>query len=335
MSGAAPVANAPRPLSPLRWGLLGCGGAASKFASDLSAHSFVMAAAASRDGARAAAFAAKHGIPTSHASYDTLLADPAVEAVYISLPNHLHAEWTIRAARAGKHVLCEKPAALSAAECEAMIRAAERAGTFFMEGFMYRCHPQWGLARAILDEGAIGTIRSLQASFCYDMGQRPGNIRLSPGAGGGALSDVGCYALDFARRFAGSEPVGMKVSARIGPEGVDEFAEAALEFPGGFEARITCALREARPHLAVIEGDLGRIEIPRPWHPPADGAEVKVFTADGESIYRTGDGLGLFAREALEVAENLGNRQGPSMTWEDSLGQARALERMRREAGLA
>lgn len=335
MSGAVPGGTTPRPRSPLRWGLLGCGGVASKFARDLSAHGFILAAAASRDGSRAAAFAGGHGIPVSHASYDALLADPGVEAVYISLPNHMHAEWSIRASRAGKHVLCEKPAALSEADCEAMIRAAERAGTFFMEGFMYRCHPQWGLAQAIVDEGAIGAVRSLRAAFCYDMGQRPGNIRLSPAAGGGALADVGCYALDFARRFAGAEPIGMKVKARIGPEGVDEFAEAILEFPGGIKAEIACALREARPHLAVIEGDGGRIEIPRPWHPPADGAEVKVFTADGEACYRTGDGLGLFAREALEVGENLGMRQGPSMPWEDSLGQARALARLRKEAGLA
>jgi predicted dehydrogenase len=203
-----------------------------------------------------------------------------------------------------------------------------------MEGFMYRCHPQWGLARAILDEGSIGAVRSLRAAFCYDMGERPGSIRLSRAAGGGALADVGCYALDFARRFAGGEPIGMRVTARIGPEGVDDFAEARLEFPGGVKADLVCGLREARPHLAVIEGELGRIEIPRPWHPPADGAEVKVTTADGEICYRTGDGLGLFAREALEVAENLGRGQGPSMPWEDTLAQARALERMRIEAGV-
>jgi len=328
------AATAQRPRSPLRWGLLGCGGVASKFAKDLSAHAFIIGAAASRDGSRAAAFASGHGIPRSHASYDALLDDPGVDAVYISLPNHLHAEWSIRASRAGKHVLCEKPAALSAADCEAMLHAAERAGTFFMEGFMYRCHPQWGLARAIVDEGAIGAVRTLRAAFCSDMGQRPGDIRLSPAAGGGALSDVGCYTLDFARRFAGAEPVGTRVSARIGPEGVDEFAEATLEFPGGVKAEIVCALREARPHLAVIEGDSGSIEILRPWHPPADGAEVKLINAEGESIYKTGDGLGLFAREALEVGENLGLRQGPSMPWEDSLGQARALEGLRREAGV-
>lgn len=320
----------PRP--PLRWGLLGCGGAAAKFARDLAAHGTAIAAVAARDGSRAGAFAAAHGSARSYAGYEALLADPGVDAIYVSIPNHLHAEWSIRAARAGKHVLVEKPAALSAADCEAAARAAGRAGTACMEGFMYRFHPQWGLARAILEEGAIGAVRSLRGAFCYDMGERPGNIRLSRAAGGGALADVGCYCLDFARRFAGAEPARMRVAARLGPEGVDEAAEARLEFPGGITAEFACGLREARPHLAVIEGELGRIEIARPWHPPADGAEVKLINAEGESVYRTGDGLGLFAREAMEFAERIGTRMDAE--WDGMIAQARALEWLRREAGV-
>jgi predicted dehydrogenase len=326
----------------LRWGLLGCGNIAGKFARDLAAHGMDVAAAASRDPERAAAFAARCGIPRAHGDYDALLSDPGVDAIYVALPNHLHAEWSLRAARAGKHVLCEKPASLSEAEAAAMAEGARRAGVFFMEGFMYALHPQWGLARALIEEGAIGPVRSLSASFCYDLGERPGNIRLSPEAWGGAFADVGCYGIHFARRFASPDPAGrpagdaarsdariVRAAARRGPEGVDEKTEVALEFPGGVRAEIVCALREARPSQAVIEGERGRIEIPQPWHPPSQGAEVRLWNGDGETVYRAGDGLAAFAREAREAEEHLAARQSPTLTWDDTIAQARLMERVR------
>jgi predicted dehydrogenase len=325
-----------QPARGLRWGLLGTGGAARKFARDLAAHGISVLSAASRDGARAARFAAETGLPQSHAGYQALLEDPDVDAIYIALPNHMHAEWSIRAARAGKHILCEKPAALDEAECESVLRAADRAGVFFMEGFMYRCHPQWGMVRALIEDGRIGEVRGLRASFCYDMGIRPGNIRQSREAAGGALTDVGCYGLSFSRMLAGAEPSRCSAVSRIHPElGVDEWTTAELVFPDGARAAFDCALNEARPHAAVIEGERGRIEVASPWHPPAHGAEVRLYPAgEEEEVYRTGDGLALFAREALDVAENLRNGQSPSVPWEDSLGQARALEKLRKSAGL-
>lgn len=315
----------------LRWGILGCGNIAGKFARDLSAHGIPLAAAASRDPARAEAFAAAEGIPRAYGDYQALLDAPDVDAIYVALPNHLHAEWTVRAARAGKHVICEKPASLLEVEAEAMTQAARKAGTFFMEGFMYALHPQWGLARALIEEDAIGPIRSLEAVFCYDLGNRPGNIRLSPEAWGGAFADVGCYGLSFARRFAAGEPRILGARARRGPEGVDESAHIALEFPGGARAQIACALRESRPPLAAIRGERGSIEIPQPWHPPARGAEVKVVTAEGESRYTAGDGLGAFAREAREAEDHAARGQSPVLPWEDTLAQARLMERVRRE----
>ncbi len=320
----------------LRWGLMGTGNISRKFARDLIAHGISVRAAASRDGAKAAAFAVEMGIPQSHASYQNLLDDPDVDAIYIALPNHMHAEWSIRAARAGKHILCEKPAALDEAECEAVLHAVDRAGVFFMEGFMYRCHPQWGMVKALIEDGRVGEVRSLRAAFCFDMGFKPENIRQSRAAAGGALMDVGCYGLSFSRLIAGAEPSRCAAVSRINPDlGVDEWTSAELIFPDGTEAKFDCALREARPHSAIITGDRGRIEIPAPWHPPADGAEVRLYPDDGdEEVYRTGDGLALFAREALDVAENLGRKQSPSVPWEDSLGQARALEKLRKSAGL-
>jgi predicted dehydrogenase len=330
----------------LRWGLLGCGNIAGKFARDLAAHGMAVVAAASRDREKAAEFAARCGIPRAYGDYAALLSDAGVDAIYIALPNHLHAEWSLRAMRAGKHVLCEKPASLAEAEAAAMAEGARRAGVFLMEGFMYALHPQWGLARALIEEGAIGPVRSLSAAFCYDLGERPGNIRLSPEACGGAFTDVGCYGIHFARRFASPDPAGrpggegvggdaciLRAAARRGPEGVDEKTELTLGFPGGVRAEIVCALREARPAHAVIQGERGRIVIPQPWHPPAQGAEVRLSNGDGETVYQAGDGLAAFAREAREVEDHLSARQSPTLTWNDMIAQARMMERVRRAMG--
>ncbi|HKP94393.1 MAG TPA: Gfo/Idh/MocA family oxidoreductase [Fibrobacteria bacterium] len=321
----------------LRWGLLGPGGAAREFARDLISQGLPVRAVASREAARAAAFASEMGIPESHGSYQALLDSPDIDAIYVALPNHLHAEWSIRAARAGKHVLCEKPAALDEAECEAVLREVERAGVFFMEGFMYRCHPVWGMAAALIEDGRVGEVRELRSSFCHDMGFKPADIRQSKETAGGALTDVGCYCLSFSRLIAGAEPVRVGASSRMGPETrVDEWTSAELRFPDGIRATFECALREARPHAAVILGDRGRLEIQAPWHPSGDGAEVTLFPEGGDAeSYRAADGLPLFAREALEVSEHLRARQSPAMTWRDSLGQARALEALRKAAGLA
>jgi predicted dehydrogenase len=251
----------------------------------------------------------------------------------------LHAEWSILAARAGKHVLCEKPASLSADEAETMTREARRARVLFMEGFMYALHPQWGMARALLEEDSIGRVRSLKAVFCYDLGERPGNIRLRPDAWGGALNDVGCYGIHFARAFAGygasssagsrAEPRIASARARLGKEGVDEEASISLEFPGGVRAEIACALREARPSLAVIEGERGRIEIPQPWHPAPQGAEVRLSNDDGETVYTAGDGVAALAREAMHAEEHSVAGESPVLTREDAIAQARTMERVR------
>ncbi|MDB5051085.1 MAG: oxidoreductase domain protein [Fibrobacteres bacterium] len=328
--------NGARSADSLSWGLLGPGGVARRFARDLISQGIHVRAVASRDPGRAAAFASAMGIPESYGSYQGLLDNPDIDAIYVALPNHMHAEWSIRAARAGKHVLCEKPAALDEAECEAVLRAVERAGVFYMEGFMYRCHPVWGMVMALIEDGRIGEVRELRASFCYDMGFNPADIRQSREAAGGALTDVGCYCLSFSRMIARAEPTRFRATSGIGPETrVDEWTTAELVFPDGIRADFRCALREARPHSAVIIGERGRLEIPAPWHPSGEGAEVKL-TPDGgeEESYRAADGLSLFAREALEVSEYLHAKQGPSMTWEDSLGQARALEALRKAAGL-
>ncbi len=315
---------------PMRWGILSAGNIARKFAGDLAGAGIEVAAVASRNRERAESFASDMGIPRYYGSYLELLDDAGIDAVYIALPNHLHAEWSIRCAEVGKHILCEKPAFLSGSEGEAVAAAVNSANVFFMEGFMYRFHPLWERVAELIDSGRIGKVRLLHSAFCYDMGFKPDNIRQSFAAGGGALTDVGCYCLSFSRMLAGEEPSGLRIFGRMGEETrVDEWDTANLSFPSGLSATFHCAIRVAEPHLAVIYGDKGRIEIPSPWHPHKDSAAVQVFDGRGKEVMEMGDGLPLFAREALYFARCVESGAGAADSLRDSLGQARALERLR------
>ena len=178
-----------------------------------------MVAIGSRDAGRAAAAASQLGIASSHGSYDDVLADDAVEAVYIPLPNHLHAEWTKRAAAAGKHVLCEKPLGLDVAEVVEMIEACRAAGVLLMEAFMYRLHPLWQRAYELVAEGAIGELEAIQARFTYH-NVDPVNIRNVAAYGGGAVMDIGCYPINVARWFFGGEPSAVTAVVRRDPRSV-------------------------------------------------------------------------------------------------------------------
>ena len=323
----------------LRWGLLGTGRIARKFALESLAAGLDVASAAARDPERARAFAAETGVPRYHGSYESLLADAGVDAVYISLPNHLHAEWSVRAARAGKHILCEKPGALDGVECSRVLGAVRRAGVFYMEGFMYRCHPLWELARALIEDGRIGDITRMESAFCYDMGAAPDQNRQRLDFAGGALMDVGCYCLSFSRMMAGCEPVSAEARSEyasgMGPRsGVDEATSVRLEFSSGVTAAFDCAIRRPTRNFAVVHGNRGRLEIPSPWHPDADRAEVRlVLPGEEDEFYFTGDGLSLFAREAKLVNEYLDDGECPAMDWKDSLAQAQALSALRKSAG--
>src|SRR5947208_6211709 len=210
-------------------------------------------AVAARDPERARRFAARHGIPRVHQSYDALLADPEIDAVYNPLPNALHAPWTIRALAAGKHVLCEKPFAANAAEAEEMARAAERAGRVLVEAFHWRYHPLFARMRAILDAGEIGQIRHLEAHFCIPL-PLPNDIRYRKDLAGGALMDTGCYTVSVLRHLAGAEPAVESARGWWTRGGVDRAMEASLRFPDGRTARRTCSHFSAwllRPRATV------------------------------------------------------------------------------------
>lgn len=326
----------PYPQSTLRWGILGTGNIASQFVEQLQAHDLNIVAAASRTLKKAQTFAQARNIPTAHGTYEELLADPKVDAVYISLPNHLHAEWSIKCAEAGKHILCEKPVALDAAELDTIVAAVEKASVFFMEGFMYRFHPQWDLVQQLIADGRIGEVRTLHASFCYNMGVALQNIRQSKPAAGGGLMDVGCYCLSFIRMIAGEEPIEAHATAHIGAESqVDEWASGCLKFANGLTAAFHTATRAAQPVTATIYGDKGFIEVSAPWHPDPTEAKIRLHLDGKDEWFTAGDGLAAFAREALEMEKHLADKQAPKMNWANSRAQADLLAKLRASAGLS
>ncbi len=230
-----------------------------------AAQACTVTAIASRELARARAVAEHLGIPHAFGAYDALLASDEVDAVYIALPNHLHAEWTAAAAAAGKHVLCEKPLGLTAAQAQEMIGACRSGGVQLMGAYMYRFHPQWARVRELVAEGALGDVQAVQTVFAYD-NRDPADIRNIPAFGGGALLDIGCYAVDSARLVLGSEPVEAAGVVRIDPEfGTDVLTTAVLEFPGGRHAAFTCGTQTARAQWVRVLGSAGGLLVETPF----------------------------------------------------------------------
>ena len=323
----------------LKWGILGTGKIAGVFAKGVAASATgSLTAVGSRTQDTADKFAAEFGPMTAHATYDALLSDPEVAAVYISLPNHLHAEWTVKCARAGKHILCEKPFTVNLAEAEAALAEVKASGVFFMEAFMYRCHPQTARLQQLIRDGAIGEVRLIQSNFCYNMGPKYENIRLSNPAAGGGIMDVGCYTASMARLIAGCEPDVVLGVGSIGPiSRVDEQATACLHFPGGAVANLACATQVAADSELRIWGSDGSIRVPNPWFPGETGSKILLQKAGQplEEIPVESD-VPLYALEADTVARHLDAREAPSpcMTWADTLGNMAVLGQWREAIGL-
>lgn len=246
-----------------RWGILGTGRITRKLAAATHAAAGAeLVAIASRDGARAEAAAREMGIPTAYGSYDELLAAPDIDAVYNALPNALHAEWTTKAAAAGKHILCEKPLASGYGEAVAMFEAARQHQVFLMEAFMYRFHPQTITVGRLVAEGAVGNVRLVRSDFGFLL-DRPADVRWSAELAGGALMDVGCYPLSFARMLLGSAPKRVSAAARWSAGGVDELLAATLEYADGTIAQLECDFVTAFHQKAQVHGDAGLIELER------------------------------------------------------------------------
>jgi predicted dehydrogenase len=237
---------------------------------------------ASRDATRAARVAGELGIARSYGSYEELLADPEIEAVYNPLPNHLHVPWTLKAAEAGKHVLCEKPIALSAAEARLLLDARERTGVKIQEAFMVRTHPQWLAARELVRSGRVGELRTVEAFFSY-FNRDPSNIRNIPEAGGGALMDIGCYPIQVSRFVYGAEPRRVLSLVERDPEmKTDRLTSAILEFETG-RAAFTCSTQLAAHQRVELVGTRGRVEIEVPFNAPPD-RPTRILLDDGSAL---------------------------------------------------
>jgi predicted dehydrogenase len=256
----------------VRWGILSTSGfAQTKILPALRRCEHVeLAAIASRDVARARAVAAQHGIPKAYGSYEELLADPEVDVVYNPSPNHLHVPWSIKALEAGKHVLCEKPVGLTAAEAQTLLEVSRRhPRQKIMEAFMYRLHPQWRRAVRICREGGVGEPLVVQALFSY-FNDDPGNVRNQAGIGGGALMDIGCYTISIARLVFGAEPRRVLGLIDVDPRfQTDRITSALLDF-GRQTASFTCSTQLQPYQRAHILGTEGRIEIEIPFNAPPD-----------------------------------------------------------------
>jgi predicted dehydrogenase len=270
-------------MTALRWGILSTAdiGVSKVIPAIQRAADCEVVAIASRDGARARAAADELGIPVAHASYEALLADD-VDAIYLPLPNDLHAPWTIAAVEAGKHVLCEKPLALDAAQAQVMVAAADAAGVKLAEAFMYRHHPTWVDAVRLVRTGAIGGLRAVQSWFSYH-NDDPANIRNRPEHGGGALMDIGCYCINLSRWLFDSEPVDVEAMVQRDPVmGVDTVTSALLGFEGGGHASFTCSMRAEPDQRVHIVGERGRIDIEIPFNIPPDRPTRIRITAGGD-----------------------------------------------------
>ncbi len=276
----------------VRWGVLGVAGiAVHKVIPAMQAsQSSPVLAIASRTAGKAEAAATELGIERAYDSYEALLDDPDVEAVYIPLPNHLHAEWTKKAAAAGKHVLCEKPLAMSSEQAEEMVAFCARAGVKLMEAFMYRLHPLWVQVKHFVDSGRLGDLLAVQAFFSY-RNVDPGNIRNIAEYGGGALMDIGCYPVNVARMVFGSEPTGVKAIMRRDPEfGTDFLTSAVLDFEGR-QASFTCSTQIEDSQRVDIVGTEGRIVVEIPFNIPPDRPTRFVLYAGGDPPADPGVGV--------------------------------------------
>ena len=339
----------------LRWGILGTGNIAGQFADGLAKSArTALAAVGSRSGDSASAFAAKHGGAEAHGSYDALLADQSVDAVYVSLPNSMHHEWTLAALAAGKHVLCEKPVASDAAQAEEMFDAAERAGRVLAEAFMYRSHPQ---TQAVVNRargGDIGAVKLIRTSFCFRVKNTEGNIRFSRELAGGALMDVGCYCVNFSRLIAGAEPSSVCAVARMHESGVDEQTSVVMKFPtddgDGMTAEFTCGTGVQADNAAYVCGTDGYLTVGWPWKPPPGAARFSIERAtpprqdnpEGSPPARppretveVNSPEPLYALEADDFAACVLDGKPPTVTRADSLGNMRVLDEVRRQIGLA
>jgi predicted dehydrogenase/aryl-alcohol dehydrogenase-like predicted oxidoreductase len=334
----------------VRWGIIGPGSIAKAFRGGLEAsQNGVLAAIATRDPNKPGLADTFPGARIVH-GYDALLADPEIDAVYIAVPHTGHAEWAIKAAEAGKHVLVEKPLALSAHEADAVFHAHRKAGTFAGEAFMYRLHPQTAKLVELIRSGVIGDVRMIQSSFGFNMGRfQPQHRLFASDLAGGGIMDVGCYPVSMARLIAGAaqgksfaDPVKVSGTATLNAEGTDDFAAAILTFENGIVAQVSCAVMANLDNVLRIHGSEGRIEVPDFWFAGGNRDQglgridiIKNGQTETVSVHETGH---VYSFEASGASHAIQERRQeflePGMSWADTLGNLRVLDKWRSDAGI-
>jgi len=309
---------------PLRWGLLGTAHINRRLIPAMrAARRSTVAAVAGRDADRVRQYAEEWQIPVAHTTYDALLHDPGVDAVYLPLPNALHVEWTLRALDAGKHVLCEKPLALSPEDIDRVSAVSQARERVVAEAFMYRHEPVIARVLDVVRDNQIGRVMTIASGFTFAL-SRPNDVRLDPGLGGGSLWDVGCYAVSAARLVAGVEPVEAFGWATRGPTAVDESFTGMLRFPNDITATVHSSFRSRYRTWLEIGGTDGIIQVSEPFKP---GPEVDIDVARGverRTIRVQGSPL-LYVRQIEDFAAAVLDGRSPAVTLEESRGNAATL----------
>lgn len=333
------------------WGIIGTGAIAQTFARALKkSRTGTLVAVASRSQDKAEKFGDNWSIAKQYGSYDAILADRDVQAVYIATPHTEHAQWAIRAAETGKHILVEKPIGVNQWDVQAIIEAAIANNVFLMEAFMYRCHPQTAKLVELIRQRAIGDVRLIHATFSFHAGFNADSRLFSNDLAGGGILDVGCYTASIARLIAGAatgadyaEPIDVKGSAHLGQTGIDEWATAVLKFPGDILAQLSTGISLNQENVVRVFGSEGRLFIPNPWlcdrnKPDIGKIAVHRNGKDAEEIIDPTE-VTSFTLEADVFGDALlaGKKQAtaPAMSWSDSLGNIRTLDAWRASVGLA
>lgn len=335
------------------WGIISTGAIAGTFARAVAASGAGwLAGVGSRDAATAQKFATEYGVARACGSYEALLADSAVQAVYIATPHPMHAEWAVRAAQAGKHVLCEKPLTVNHAQAVTVVEAAEKAGVLLMEAFMYRCHPQTAKLVEIIRSGLIGEIHVIKASFGFGSGSvcDPSSRIFSNALAGGGILDVGCYPVSISRLLAGAalgrdfaDPLEVHGAGHLGATGVDEWASGLLRFEGGIVAEVGAAVRQTLDNSLRIFGSAGSIFAANPFvcnRREAESTEIVVQLNAGKTtrVVQVKTDSTSFALEAgvFAAAIAAGRKAAlpPAMTPADTLGNMKTIDRWRAAIGL-
>ncbi|HKK17741.1 MAG TPA: Gfo/Idh/MocA family oxidoreductase [Opitutales bacterium] len=331
----------------VKWGILSAGNISGTFAEALvETEGSELHAVAARDAERAAAFAEKHGATRSYGSYEALLADPQVDAVYIGTLHPFHLEWILKSVQAGKHVLCEKPLTMNLREARLAKQKADENSCLLREAFMYRHHPQTQKVVDLVESGVIGKVRMIEANFCYHSDLGPDSRIIAKELGGGAILDIGCYGMSFCRLIAGrahdrlfAEPIELHAVGHLDPQSrTDMWTTAIMRFEGDIVAKASAALRLEMPNLAFVYGETGRVTVCEPWRCRGDlrierngGEEIEVISAD-KSKHLYAYEIESFTREMR--GQPVGAKE-VAMRYGDTLGNMKALDRWRAEIGLS